>query len=77
MPCNGKSDLDHIYEGARELFRLGQYDRAFERFKSIYEVDVTFRDVAEIVNDYYDTEQDAWLAKYHARFTSAGSLDPN
>jgi len=53
---------------ARELFLLGEHDRAFARFKSIYEVDCTFRDVADIVNDYYDTAEDAWVAKYKARF---------
>ena len=54
MDADGKSDLDRIYEGARDLFLRGQHDRALDRFQSIYEVDCTFRDVAEIVNDYYD-----------------------
>lgn len=61
-------DLGRIYEDARELFRLGEHDRALERFKSIYEIDCTFRDVAEIVNDYYDIARGEWLAKYERRF---------
>jgi hypothetical protein len=68
MDSDDKSDLARIYEGARDLFLRGQHDRALDRFKSIYEVDCTFRDVAEIVNDYYDTAKDAWLAKYETRF---------
>jgi len=68
MHADGKSDLDRIYEGARDLFLRGQHDRALDRFQSIYEVDVTFRDVAEIVNDYYDTARREWLAKYETRF---------
>ena len=60
--------LDRIYEGAKDLFLRGEHDRALDRFKSIYEVDCTFRDVAEIVNDYYDTSEREWLAKYERRF---------
>jgi hypothetical protein len=68
MDTDGKSDLDRIYEGAKDLFLRGEHDRALDRFKSIYEVDCTFRDVTEIVNDYYDTAQHEWLAKYETRF---------
>jgi hypothetical protein len=68
MHADGKSDLDGIYEGAKDLFLRGEHDRALDRFKSIYEVDCTFRDVAEIVNDYYDTAESEWLAKYETRF---------
>ena len=68
MHADGKSDLDRIYEGARDLFLRGEHDRALDRFKSIYEIDCTFRDVAEIVNDYYDTAKSEWFAKYESRF---------
>ena len=62
------SDLDRIYEGAKDLFLRGEHDRALDRFKSIYEVDCMFRDIAEIVNDYYDIALREWLAKYETRF---------
>jgi hypothetical protein len=68
MNINDNSALGRIYDGARELFQLGEHDRALDRFKSIYEVDCTFRDVADIVNDYYDTAKNEWLSKYEARF---------
>jgi hypothetical protein len=68
MHPDDKSDLDRIYEGARELFQLGEHDRALERFKSVYEVACTFRDVEEIINDYYDTGRSEWLTKYETRF---------
>jgi hypothetical protein len=68
MPPGDKSDLDRIYEGARDLFLRGEHERALDRFQSIYEVDCTFRDVAEIVDDYYDTAKGEWVAKYDSRF---------
>ena len=68
MNTDDKFGLGRIYEGAKELFQLGQHDRALERFQSIYEVDCTFRDVAEIVNDYYDTTKNEWVSKYEERF---------
>jgi len=68
MPSNDRPELDRIYEGARELFLRGEYDRALDRFKSVYEVDCTFRDVAAIVNDYYDAPKANWIAKYETQF---------
>ena len=68
MHPDDKSDLGRIYAGARVLFLEGRYDRALERFQSIYEVDCTFRDVAEFINDYYDNKEGEWLAKWGARF---------
>ena len=62
------ADHDRIYESAKDLFLRGEHDRALDRFISIYEVDFTFQDVADIVNDYYDTPRDEWLSKYGARF---------
>ncbi len=72
-----KSALYKIYEGAKELFLDGEHERALDRFQSIYEVDITFRDVAEIVNDYYDEQlndrsRKKWIAKYQARFRKSG-----
>ena len=68
MLSNDRSGLSSIYEGAKELFLRGEHDRALDRFKSIYEVDCTFRDVANIVHDYYDSAKDKWIAKYDAQF---------
>ena len=73
MPA--KSDLHLIYEGARDLFLRGQHDRALDRFQSIYEIDVTFRDVTEIVNDYYNTAKREWVAKYQSRFQQQHGKD--
>jgi hypothetical protein len=67
-PTYDKSGLRRIYEEAKELFLRGKHDQAQERFKSIYEVDCTFRDVANIVDDYYDVAKDKWIAKYEAQF---------
>lgn len=68
MNSNDRPDLDRIYEGARELFLLGKHERALERFMSVYEVDVTFRNVAAILDDYYNAPKDKWIAKYEAQF---------
>ena len=68
MPTDDTPGLNRIYEGAKELFLLGEHDRALERFLSIYEVDCTFRDIANIVNDHYDAPRDKWIAKYEAQF---------
>ncbi len=68
MRTDDRSDLDQIYEGARELFLRGEYARALDGFKSIYVVDCTFRDVVEIIDDYYDTGEREWRAKYEIRF---------
>ena len=63
-----KSGLKRIYEEAKELFLRGKHDQAQEKFLSIYEADCTFRDVGNIVNDYYDMAKDKWIAKYKAQF---------
>ena len=68
MNTDDNSALGRIYDGAKELFRRGEHGRALDRFQSIYEVDCTFRDVAEIVHDYHDTAKDQWVPKYKARF---------
>ena len=75
-PADNRSDLNRIYEGARELFLRGKHDRALERFESIYEVDVTFRDIASIINDYYDdASKEKWIAKYEAHFRAQNRSD--
>ena len=63
-----KSGLRRIYEEAKELFLRGKHDQAQDSFKSIYEHDCTFRDVANIIDDCYDMPKDKWIAKYEAQF---------
>jgi len=76
MPSDDSSDLNRIYEGAKELFLRGKYDRALERFESIYEIDCTFRDIASIINDYYDdAPKEKWIAKYEAHFRTHSRPD--
>jgi hypothetical protein len=70
MHQDDKWDFAQIYEGAKQLFLEGEYDRAVERFKSIYEVRFDFRDVGEIIHDYYATPKDEWIAKFKARFNA-------
>ncbi len=56
------------YGDARQLFLAGNHESAFDEFKRIYMEKADFRDVAQIVNDYYDLAKDDWIAKYNARF---------
>ena len=62
---------EHGYEDARRVFLLGKHERAMEGFKSIYMEKVDFRDVAQIVHDYYDMTKADWISKYEARFKGA------
>jgi len=59
---------ERSYGDARQLFLLGNHEGAFDGFKSNYMENVDFRDVAQIVNHYYDMAKDDWIAKYDARF---------
>lgn len=63
-----KAGLRRIYEEAKELFLRGKLDQALENFKSIYERDAFFRDVASIVEDSYDMPEGKFIAKYKAQF---------
>jgi hypothetical protein len=63
-----KSGLRLIYEEAKELFLRGKHNQALESFKKIYENDITFRDVATIIDDYYVMPRDKWITKYKAQF---------
>ena len=56
------------YEDGKRLLLQGDSRGAFDRFKSIYMVDCLFRDVQEIVNDFYDKSEVEWVAKYQSRF---------
>lgn len=73
MQHDNASVFGQIYDGAKELFVRGKHEQAIERFQSIYEIDATFRDVAEIVEDYFheqihDHAKDKWIKKYEALF---------
>jgi hypothetical protein len=63
-----KSGLRRIYDEAKKLFLRRKYDQALDSFISIYGQDVTFRDVASIIDDYYVMPKDKWIAKYKAQF---------
>jgi hypothetical protein len=60
--------IERLYDEGRRLFLQGKHEEALERFKRIYEDKTVFRDVAEIVEDYYAHGEDAWIAKYQPRF---------
>jgi hypothetical protein len=62
--------LGRIYNRAIELFLRGDYEGALDGFKSIYEVDCAFRDVAKILDDYY-AQQTEWTAKYRDVFRTS------
>ena len=59
MKHDDQTTLETVYAGAFDVFLRGGHDRALEQFKRIYEIDFTFRDVSEIINDYYDMPSDA------------------
>jgi hypothetical protein len=63
-----KAGLRRIYEEAKGTFLRGKHAQALKDFIAIYEQDIGVRDVAEIINDYYDMPKDKWIAKYEARF---------
>jgi len=67
------ADLGGIYDEAKELFLCGEYDQALEDFKTIYEQDVKFRDVASIIDDWYSMPKDKLMAKYKAQFRAKPS----
>jgi hypothetical protein len=59
---------ERSYGDTRQLFLLGNHEGAFDGFKSVCMEKVDFRDVAQIVNDYYSMAKDDWVANYDARF---------
>jgi outer membrane protein assembly factor BamD (BamD/ComL family) len=66
--------IEKLYEEGRQLFRRGKHEEALDRFKRIYEDTTVFRDVGEIVEDYYAHGEDVWLKKYRARFGDANDI---
>jgi hypothetical protein len=63
-----------LYEEGRQLFLKGEHEEALGRFKRIFEDSAVFRDVEEIVIDYYSIPEHEWLAKYQARFESRSGI---
>jgi hypothetical protein len=63
-----------LYEEGRKLFLQGKHEEALDRFKRIYEDTTAFRDVAEIVEDYYAHGQNEWVAKFRPRFESQSGI---
>jgi hypothetical protein len=62
--------LRELYERGVRLMLAGEAENALDCFKQIYEVDNSFRDIAEIVEDSY-LEPTSWLPKHQARFRKA------
>jgi len=65
---------EKLYEEGRRLFRQGKTEEALERFKRIFEDTTAFRDVEQIINDYYTEGEDEWLRKYRARFGDSNDI---
>jgi hypothetical protein len=60
--------FEQLYEEGRQLFLNGKHEAALDRFKRIFEDSAVFRDVEEIVLDFYSKPKHEWLAKYQERF---------
>ena len=64
-----------LYEEGRRLFLAGKYEEATQKFMRIYEDSSIYRDVAEIVEDFYAMEGGKdWIAKYKQRFSATAAL---
>jgi hypothetical protein len=63
-----------LYEDGRQIFLRGRHEEAIEHFKRLYVELVSFRDVEEIVADYYTKPRGEWIAKYQERFESGGEV---
>ena len=66
--------FETLYAEGRQLFRKGDYEEAMSRFKRIYEDSVIYRDVAQIIDDYYTTGEEAWRKKYRMQFGDSNDL---
>ncbi|MCM8542477.1 MAG: hypothetical protein NE328_19560 [Lentisphaeraceae bacterium] len=53
MPEMNKDKLDAIYELAASLKQLGRDDESMEQYKIIYQEDVSYRDVKELMDGFY------------------------
>ena len=66
--------FEQLYEEGKQLFLNGKYEEAIDRFKRIFEDSAIFRDVEEIVIDYYSQPEHEWLAKYKSRFENRSDV---
>lgn len=66
---------ERLYAEGLRLFLAGKYDDAIEPFKRIYEDTQVYRDVEQIVVDFYamDTIYE-WVEKYAPRFRRQGGM---
>ena len=48
-----KDKLDAIYELAASLKQLGRDEDSMEQYKLIYQEDVSYRDVKELMDEFY------------------------
>jgi hypothetical protein len=64
MPANDWRHLEELYETGIRLLFDGDEQGALQCFKNIYEVDYTFRDVAQLVEDSIEPD---WATKHRAR----------
>ncbi|MCM8536469.1 MAG: hypothetical protein NE334_11065 [Lentisphaeraceae bacterium] len=53
MEDMNKDKMDVLYELAICLKRMGREEESLEKYKMIYEVDVEYRDVKEIIDNFY------------------------
>ena len=53
MPEMNKEKLDAIYELAASLKQMGREEESMEQYKIIYQEDVSYRDVKEIMDGFY------------------------
>jgi hypothetical protein len=47
---------DATYELGCCLESMGNKDKAFEEFKAVYSADISFRDVADKINSFYQNK---------------------
>ena len=50
------SKKEIIYELASAFEKMGKGDKAFEEYKEIYSSDISYKDVAKKINDFYSTK---------------------
>jgi hypothetical protein len=61
--------IETLYTEGRDLFLQGKHEEALDCFKRIYEETLDFRDVCEIVDEYYaGGEKEQWIKKNQSRF---------
>ena len=67
--------LERLYYEGCLLFMRGDYDRAIDRFKRIYEETTQLWDVADLVEGYYALPRDQYITRCRPRIETR--LSPN